>query len=658
MARSVRIDDLFRLILPGTPVLSPDGTRVAFVVKRLDRAENRYRSHLWMMPAKGGRARALTNGLVLDSSPAWSPDGRSLAFVSDRGGVTNVWTLSLDGGEPEQVTKLRGGAISGLGWSPSGKELLFSFFSIPKVDDKERAKKATFKHIRDLYHKEDGFGWFGEEHWTIWKANVRSGRAVALTKGPHHDHQPRWSPDGKWIAFVSQRGKNATTTPDLASVMVMDARGRRLRDLTPQGGSRDMPRWSLDGKSIYWVGYRGGSGEWLYHEYPVQKTNVATGKTVALNPGHDRWVMNMVGSDTTSAGNTFAVYEHDGEERVLFGSDEDGSYRLYSVSGKGGGVRLEVGGKLSVLGSSVRGNRCVYCASTTHDTGELYSVTLDGDADAAPKPLTKLTAPFFRPLKFHEPEEFTVRSGKVDIQAWVLKPPSFRADRRYPCLIEVHGGPMTQYGETFFLEMQLLAAQGYVVAYCNPRGSSGRGMKFCNVIEGKWGKDDWADVQALTDAMARKRYVDAKRIGILGGSYGGYMTSWAVGHTNRYKAAVTQRTAADFWVHWGSSDFGYFRQHYFHGKQPWEAPLEYHKASPSFYAKNMKTPLLIIHSEGDLRCPIAESEGLFTAMKVLDQAPCEMVRFEGEFHGLSRGGKPANREERLRRILDWFRRYL
>jgi dipeptidyl aminopeptidase/acylaminoacyl peptidase len=657
MARSVRIDDLFRLILPGSPALSPDGTQVAFTVKRLDRKENRYLSHLWLVPARGGRARALTRGQVLDASPVWSPDGTQLAFVSDRGGVPNLWVLPLAGGEPAPVTSLGGGPVQSPAWSPSGKDILFVHFSIPKEEEKDRQRRATFKHIRHLYHKEDGFGWFRDETWTIWKANVRSGRAAPLTKGPHHDRTPVWSPDGKWIAFLSQRGRNATTTPDLSGVMIMDPRGKHVRELTPQDGARDDLRWSRDGRHVYWSGYEGKSGEWLIHEHSVMKTDVKSGRTVALNPGHDRWVMNMVGSDTTAAVSTFHVYEQDGKERVLFGSDEDGSYRLYSVSAAGGDVRRELGGTLSVLASDVHGDTCVYCASTTHDTGELYRVRLDGQG-GAPVPLTRLTAPFFRPLSFREPEEFGVKSGKLALQAWVLKPPGFRAGRKYPCLIEVHGGPMTQYGATWFHEMHVLAAQGWVVAYCNPRGSSGRGLEFCNVIEGHWGKVDWDDVQALTDHMARQPYVDAKRIGILGGSYGGFMTNWAVGHTNRYKAAVSQRSATDFWVHWGSSDFGYYRVHYFNGKEPWDAPMDYHQASPTFFAKNIRTPLLIIHSEGDLRCPIAEGEGLFTAMKVLDQAPCEMVRFEGEFHGLSRGGKPLNREERLKRIVDWFQRYL
>ncbi|GJM43541.1 MAG: peptidase [Gemmatimonadota bacterium] len=656
MARKVQLDDLFRLILPGSPALSPDGRQLAFTVRRVRKKENRYESHLWMMPARGGRPRQLTRGLVLDSAPAWSPDGRELAFVSDREGRPNVWILPLAGGEPRPVTSLGGGPITSLSWSPDGRELLFAHFSVPKVEDSVRKGQAHFKHVKHLYHKEDGFGWFGDETWTIWRTNVRSGRSKALTPGFHHDDQPRWSPDGKKIAFVSRRGEHATTTPDLSTLMTMDRTGGRLRDLTPTSGGRSLPRWSGDGRHLYWVGYEGGAGEWLRHEFTVNRTTVAGGKTEALNPGHDRWVMNMVGSDTTSANSTFAVYESDGEERVLFGSDEDGSYRLYSVPGTGGTPRLEVGGRLSVLDSSTRGDQCVYCAATTGDTGEMYAVRLDGTQES--RPLTRVTAPFFRPLVHTKPEEFRFRSGKTELQGWVLKPPGFRAGRRYPCLIQVHGGPMTQYGEAWFHEMHVLAAQGWVVAYCNPRGSSGRGQKFCNVIEGKWGKDDWADVQALTNTMARRSYVDAKRIGILGGSYGGFMTSWAVGHTQRYRAAITMRTAGDFWVHWGSSDIGHYRTKYFGGQHPWDNPMAYHRASPTYYAKNIKTPLLIIHSEGDLRCPIGEGEMLFTAMKVLDQAPCEMVRFEGEFHGLSRGGKPRNREERLKRIVDWFQRYL
>lgn len=668
MPRDIAIDDLFRLILPSSPAISPDGARVAFAVKRVDKKENRYISHLYVMPAKGGKPRQLTRGLVGDGAPAWSPDGKLLAFVSDRGGVANIWLLSLEGGEPQAITELKGGPVGAPHWSPNGKEIVFEHLSMPKETEDDRKKKANYKHLTSLFHKEDGIGWFRGESWTIWRAPVGGGRAVPLTKGPHHDRDPHFSPDGKRIAFVTNRRDDHETFPDLGSIYVMDRAGKNLREVKG-GGAFEAPRWSADGRALYWIGYEGAAGEWLKHEHNVWR-GAATGseKASILNAGHDRWVINMVGGDTSLGGNTtLAVYQDRGRERIAFGSDEDGTYRIYSAAAEGGDIRLEIGGKLAVLGMSVapKSNVAAYIACTTSDTGEVYMTSLDGTASrgaasaasSPPRRLTTLTAPFFAPFRKELPEEIRFKSGSVEIQGWILKPPNFRAGKKYPTLIEVHGGPMTQYGESFFHEMHVLAAQGYVVAYCNPRGSSGRGMKFCNCIEGKWGQDDWKDIQSLADHCAKQPFVDGSRMAILGGSYGGFMVTWAVGHSNRFKAAITMRQAGDFWVHYGSSDFGHYRRFFF-DKHPWEDPQAYLDQSPNYYVKNIKTPLLILHQEGDLRCPIPEGEALFTAMKVLNQAPCEMIRFEGEFHGMSRNGRPLNREERLKRVLDWLKRYL
>jgi Tol biopolymer transport system component len=347
MPREVRIEDLFRLILPGSPALSPQGDRVAFCVKRLDRKENRYTSHLYVMALEGrSRPRQLTRGLVLDAQPAWSANGRDLAFVSDRDGEkTNVWILPLEGGEPRQLTKLSGGPVASLSWSPDGKELLFEHISVPKVDPEERKRQATYKHITELLHKEDGFGFFRGEFWTIWKANAKTGRAVALTAGDHHDRSPRWSPDSKRIVFFSSRRDDRHKWSDQTDIFVMDRNGRGLKKITEGSGSREVPRWSTDGKNVYWVGYDGGPGEWLHHEHSVWKAPASGGKAEILNPGHDRWVANGVISDTNVAlMPMMEAYNHGGEERVLFGSDEDGCYRLYSVSAKGGDVRVELGG--------------------------------------------------------------------------------------------------------------------------------------------------------------------------------------------------------------------------------------------------------------------------------------------------------------------------
>ncbi|NNE43583.1 MAG: hypothetical protein HKN12_05205, partial [Gemmatimonadetes bacterium] len=455
MARSVRIDDLYRFILPGAPALSPDASRVVFPVKRVNRKENRYESHLWLGSPRGGRPRQLTHGKVSDGGAKFSPDGRRVAFVSDRDEKSGIWLMRLDGGEPRLLMATEGGPITDLQWSPDGKEILFNHFSVPKRTDEQKKQEPTFRHITSLYHKEDGHGWFEGEHWSLWTVRVGTGQAKELTKGPHHDREGRWSPDGKRIAFTSARGDDSDRYPDQNHVFVMDRNGKNVRNLTPTAGSRETVRWSGDSAHVYFVGFEGGPGEWLYHEHSVCRVPVAgRGKSKAqvLNPGHDRWVMNMVGSDTAVGfGSVLEPYlDDDGNERVAFGSDEDGSYRIYSVSAEGGDVREEITGKLSVLGMAVRREtgEAVYLAATTGDTGELYRAKLNGTDHSFQ--LTKLTAPFLRPLKYNKPEEIRFKSGRHEIQGWILKPPTYRAGKKYPCLIEVHGGPMTQYGEAWF----------------------------------------------------------------------------------------------------------------------------------------------------------------------------------------------------------------
>jgi dipeptidyl aminopeptidase/acylaminoacyl peptidase len=223
-------------------------------------------------------------------------------------------------------------------------------------------------------------------------------------------------------------------------------------------------------------------------------------------------------------------------------------------------------------------------------------------------------------------------------------------------VLEIHGGPMSQYGYTFFHEFHVLAAQGYVVVFTNPRGSSGRGLKFMNSIERRWGTVDYDDLMTVTDTMVAQPYIDRRRLGVAGGSYGGFMTTWITAHTNRFKAGVTMRQAGNLLQFFGASDFGYLEPQTYK-KWPWDDPLLYLRRSPNFYAKNIHAPLLIIHSENDLRCPIAQSEELFATLKVLGRTT-EFVRFEGESHGLTRGGRPQNRLEHLNRTTGWFRRYL
>jgi dipeptidyl aminopeptidase/acylaminoacyl peptidase len=255
-----------------------------------------------------------------------------------------------------------------------------------------------------------------------------------------------------------------------------------------------------------------------------------------------------------------------------------------------------------------------------------------------------------------DPEPFSVRSGSVHVHGWLLKPPGFNPRRKYPAIIEIHGGPQVQYGCAFFHELQCLAAAGYVVVYANPRGGSGYGLKFMSAIRGRWGGLDYQDVMRVANWLFARPFVDKRRVGVTGGSYGGYMTNWLIGHTNRFAAAVTQRSVVNIESIIGTSDYGYQLGEEL-GGWPWKNVERLRRQSPLTFVKNIKTPLLIIHSEQDLRCAIEQAEQLFMSLRLLGRE-VEFVRFEGECHELSRGGRPQNRAERLRRILGWFEKHL
>ena len=683
--RRIRAADLFRLVIPHGITLDAARDRIAFCVKSGDLKQNRYRSHLYLLALRGGRPRQLTQGDVNDSGPVFSPNGRWLAFVSRRGEqeAPQIWVLPLEGGEPRALTALPGGPVRDLRWSPDGRRILFGHRREPRVDPEERRRGATYKHITQLWHKLDGDGFFPAARWHLYTAAFPSGRVHQVTRGAADDFDASWSPDGKRIAFVSNRRPDAETSPDNDDLFVVSTSGRGLRQLTQRYGTVAAPAWSLDGQALYYAGHFGRRGEFLRHPYRIYRQPLAGGRLQALSPPLDQWPFNRVIADTVrSAAGELSVYRdpETGAERIAFYSNEHGACRLYSLpaapgggrgrdggartgasrrAGRARGLRLELGGKVNTLALAhdPETGHAAALVARLMDCGDVYRLRLDGRD--APERLTELNRALLRRLDLTEPEE-TIFSGRANgqtpVHGWVLKPPGFRRNRRYPMILNIHGGPMGQFGYTLFHEMHYLAAQGYVVVFTNPRGSSGYGLRFMNCIENRWGKLDYADLMAVTDAMVRRPYVDGRRLGVTGGSYGGFMTTWIVGHTQRFRAAVTQRQVGSVLTQAGSSDFGFYRI-YSRGQLPWREPMKYLRDSPNFYADAIRTPLLIIHSEQDLRCPIAQSEELFTWLKVLGRT-VEMVRFEGESHGLSRGGRPQNRRERLERIAGWFERYL
>ncbi|MBI5863634.1 MAG: S9 family peptidase [Planctomycetes bacterium] len=680
--RATDIRDLFRLKVVGRPAISPDGRQVAFELRRPDLAENKNFTQIMLVNAETLDCRPLTGESKHSSArPKWSPDGSKIAFLSDRDKGSCLFVLEMGGGEPRRITE-PDGYVHDFGWSPDGGSIAYSRQAMNERelldrDGKQDDAKARpqFKHITRLHHKLDGAGWWNGHYTHVWCVDLHSGRKRQLTHGEYDHSEPRFSPDGKLISFVSNRMPEPDLNFENADIYVVRPGGGPTRKVTQKNGSCAGHAWSPDGKSIAFIGNPAKTGDWWKYNERIWIVPSRGGKPREIATAIDNPCRNITLGDVSASGFEYSppVWSADGT-RLYFLVSERGACRMYSQSIADGDLRCEINGDINIyfMQRTAVDGPITLCIGTTTNPGDVYLTEQlwrqHSDAKSVgwravarnqaemPKRLTHVNSAALDPLDLPAPEEIFVRNGRTTIHAWVFKPPGFSPKKRYPAILEIHGGPAAQVGCAFFHEKQLFAARGYVVVSGNPRGSLGYGLKHCNAIHADWGNKDYADISRLADWIFAQRFVDKKRVGVTGGSYGGFMTNWIVGHTNRFRAAVTQRSVVNLESMFGTSDYGYDLGHEF-GGQPWEILNRYRAQSPLTYVRNIRTPLLIEHEEEDHRCPIEQAEQLFAALRVLGRT-VEMVRFEGESHGLCRGGRPHNRAERLRRILDWFERYM
>jgi len=646
--------DLYELTAVSDPQLSPDGTRVAFITTRMDRSENAYRSSIWLIDLVGGAPRRLTTGQARDRAPRWSPDGRLLVFVSDRTGTDQLWILPSDGGEPWRLTGMRDRA-SAPAWSPDGTRLAFLAQVQPGTDPlRERdpgdpADEARVRVIERLKYRHNGEG-FRDRPTQLFVVGVDGGTPRQLTFGEPEVEEPSWSPRGDEIAVVSAREPERDFDA-ISDIWVVRASDGSLRKVTTSEGPAASPSWSPDGERIAYIGHTHpemGSG----HNHRLRLVSAAGGDSRTLTDRLDRNLQIAFRPYPVPA----PAWAPDGHT-IYFLHQDRGAVVLSRIRDQGGEAELVVGGERCLSGFDLdrQGRAVVFTATAPTDPGELSTVDARSGLE---RQLTHFNAGWLGRVQLSAPERLQARAADGSpLDLWIMRPAAFQAGRRYPALINVHGGPHTQYGWPFFDEFQIQAAAGYVVVYGNPRGSHGYGEAFAIAIRGDWGNLDFGDVLAITDRAAEEPYVDAGRLGILGGSYGGYMTSWVVGHTTRFKAAVSERAVNNLFSQFGTSDIGSLHMAAAWGGTPQEIPQKYLEHSPVMYANQIQTPLLILHSEQDLRCCIEQGEQLYTALKRLRRT-VRMVRFPGESHELSRSGKPQHRVERFHYILDWFGRFL
>ncbi|UCG62650.1 MAG: S9 family peptidase [Candidatus Zixiibacteriota bacterium] len=660
--RPITAEDLFKLRIPTSVSLSPDESKIVYTVERMDKKEKKYFANIYVCDVSTGETRQFTYGNHNDGQTTWSPSGGRLAFVSSRDKKTGLYVMPATGGAEKKLMEIEG-TISDVSWSPDEKSLIFcmryndSHFI---KDEDEKKKVPVYRHITRLFYRLDAVGFLPKDRFQIYKLEIESGKLTKLTRGQRDNLCPTVSPDGKWVAYFSNRSKDPDIDIMREDLFIVPLNGGREKLVPTPAGPVGVPAFSPDSKTIAYLGHDNPDDDWGGTNTHVWKVGLQ-GKPIArdLMPTYDRSAYDQSISDTSdSHALTPLRWSADGK-RIYFTSSDTGSNNIFYLPASGGKPTRVFGGKCHVKGYSMNGKTKTVALihADINNPGEVVSCPAKYGGEKRARKHTRLNEFLKKEIKLGRTRDVMFRSfDGTQVQGWLVTPPNFNPSRKYPSILEIHGGPRVQYAYTFFHEMQLFAAKGYVVFYTNPRGGAGRGETWARAISGGWGELDYMDCMAAADYLEKQRFINRKRMGVTGGSYGGYMTNWIIGHTNRFKAAVTQRSVVDLKSFYGSSDIGWSLAREFEGT-PWKNNENYEKCSPITYYQNIKTPVLIIHSENDLRCGIEQAEQMFAMLKTMKKT-VEMVRFPEEPHGLSRHGRPDRRIARLDWILKWFEKYL
>jgi dipeptidyl aminopeptidase/acylaminoacyl peptidase len=652
--RGVTAEDYFGFNFPSDAHISPDGKQVAYVVTVIDQQRNRRVSSIWLVESDGRSApRRLTAEGVNSTSPRWSPDGSELAFLSTRNtgaaetGATGaagepprpqVCILHMDGGEAQVVSRLKNG-VNAFQWSPDGKRFVAVSRLGPSDEVAPSARKSDVRHYKHISYKFNDTGWFDDKRSHLWVIEAVGGKDKQITSGDDwNDTDPQWSPDGAHIAFVSDRSGREYDDSHNKDVWVISADGGALTKISDHAFEDDMPRWSPDGKLILFAGRT--ARRQFPKLYVAASSGGAASKLIVddldLIPGNLHWA---------------------GANEVRFETGVKGAEHVFRIDLLARKTNPVTSGERSVHGFDIneKTGLMTYIANDFEHMDDVYVSALDGSGE---RQLTHVNAKLWSELDVAKVQRIPYKSTDGwAIDGFLVKPVGWQPGKKYPMVLSIHGGPAGQYGVDWYHEFQVYAGKGWAVFFCNPRGSTGYGQKFERGIVNNWGGMDYQDVMAGVDAALKQNpWIDSDRLGVTGGSYGGFMTNWILGHTNRFKAAVTLRSVSNFISDDGTRDGAYGHEEDFDGFL-FDDFDQYWNASPLKYAKNVKTPTLVLHSDNDYRVPIEQGEQWFRALRHYG-VNAEFVIFPRENHNLTRTGEPKHLVESLNWQVYWFDRFL
>ena len=635
-------EDLWSLRTVGDPQVSPDGSKVAFVVGTPDKETDKPATRIWVAPADGSSAaRAFTAGPE-DSAPRWSPDGKWMAFIAERGHGPQLHVVSLGGGEAVALTEMAHGA-SQPAWSPDGRRLAFvsKTGDWKKPEERSALEKSAPRVIKGLYSRYDGLGWFDVRRSHLFVVAVEGGEPEQLTDGDWDDTEPAWSPGGDRLAFVSDR--SATRFDEVhRDVWVLPVSPRRRpKRLTRGRGTAVSPRWSPDGQNIAYVGHENEDGDSAPNTHLLLVAADEPKAPRSLSAPLDRTVFGLFGAP----GATHA-WGDDGSA-VMFLAADRGALSLYRSALDGPGPERVVGGDRQILAMHSAGATVAFASVWPSNPADIYCTEADGTGERRVSNVNaEVRALRLAPLR----RTSHIASDGRRIESFAMYPTGYVKGKPVPLVLEIHGGPHAWHPQVVLLGLyQALASAGYVVLLTNPRGSHGYGEEFARACVGDWGGADFEDLMGSVDKMVDAGVANPEHLYATGYSYGGYMTSWAVGQTDRFAAACVAAPVTDIASIWGTTDVPNFVEHEV-GSLPWQKPELYAKHSPITHVANVTTPVMLFHWEGDLRCPISQAEEFFQALRRLGQEAV-MVRYPGGFHIVR---APSQMVDYVERHLDWF----